>query len=629
MMRQMRANVKWIMAFVALSFVGWMIFEVGMDVTGSAGPTMTDEILRIDGTKIDAQTFYAAVRNAQEQQRQAGSPVITLEDQRELEDRVIESMVEQILLRNEYERRGIRVTDDEIRQAAENSPPPELFSVPEFQTEGQFDLAKYQRYLRAQTDPQFLFSLEARYRDEIPRSKLFDQITADIYVPNAKLWQIYRDEHDSVEARLMTLLPAAVVKDDEVALDDAALQAYYRQHRDEYRRPKQVFLSFVAVSRQTNQADSAAARARADDIVQELRDGANFADVAARESADSVSRANGGDLGELRLGQTDPTFEQAALALRPGQISDPVLTQFGYHIIKLESKTSDGFQAAHILVPIELQGDHLDLVDERGDSLDFMGAEQQDPTALDSVASAMGLAVQTAPGLYEGDRLRLTFFDQASASVIAGTVPDVGVWAFESPEGETSPVIETEQAFYLFRLDSLTAEGIPSLAAVRADVERDARMAEKWTRTERLADEIDRELREGASLEDVASPRGLNVVTLPPFTRINPSPAIAGAPEAVGAAFGLDAGEVSGPVKGERAIYFVESLARHPADSTAWLAQIEEQRSRIIQQARQVRVRLILASLRRKANIIDRRQELALAQRQQADLPFPTNPLGF
>ncbi len=629
MMRQMRANVKWIMAFVALSFVGWMIFEVGMDVTGRAGPTLTDEILRIDGTKIDAQTFYAAVRNAQEQQRQAGSPAVTLEDQRELEDRVIESLVEQILLQNEYERRGIRVSDAEIRLAAENSPPPELMSIPEFQTEGQFDIEKYRRYLRAQTDPAFLFSLEARYRDEIPRTKLFERVTADVYVSDAKLWQLYRDEHDSVAARLLTLLPAAVINADEVQLDDAALEAYFREHRADYERPSQVHLSFVSVSRKTNQADSVAARARADSILEELRGGGDFAEIAMRESADSVSRANGGDLGDLTLGRTAPAFEQAALALRPGQISQPVLTRFGYHIIKLDSKTNDGFRASHILIPIELQGDHLDLVDERGDSLDFLAGEQSDPSALDSVASMMGLAVRTAPPLPEDTRLQLAYFDETSGTVVSAAVPDAGLWAFEALEGETSPVIETNDAFYVFRLDSIAEAGIPSFDAVRPAVQRDAVRAEQWSRTEALAAEIDRDIRAGSSLEEAASPRDLNVVTLPPFTRVNPSPAIAGAPEAVGVAFGLGAGEISGPTRGEQAIYFVETLERFAADSAAWLEQIDQQRSQIMQQARQLRVRAILASLRRHAEIIDRRQELARAQRQQADLPFVTNPLGF
>ncbi len=72
MMRTMRASAKWIMAIVAVAFVGWMVFEVGMDIQGQGSTTANDEIARVNGRKITADVFYGAVRNAQEQQRQAG-----------------------------------------------------------------------------------------------------------------------------------------------------------------------------------------------------------------------------------------------------------------------------------------------------------------------------------------------------------------------------------------------------------------------------------------------------------------------------------------------------------------------------------------------------------------------------
>ena len=77
----MRASAKWIMGIVAVSFVGWMIFEVGMNVTGQGRAGASDAVGRVNGTKIGVQAYYTAVRNAQEQQRQLGTPVFTLEDQ--------------------------------------------------------------------------------------------------------------------------------------------------------------------------------------------------------------------------------------------------------------------------------------------------------------------------------------------------------------------------------------------------------------------------------------------------------------------------------------------------------------------------------------------------------------------
>jgi peptidyl-prolyl cis-trans isomerase D len=149
MMRTMRSIAPWIMAIVAVSFVGWMVFEVGMDVRGQASGAPLDEIARVNGQKIDVQTFYAAVRQAQEMAREQGAPTPrTLEEQRRLEDDVLEQLVQRILLDDEYRRHEITVTDEELRQALRLAPLPDLRQVEIFQTDGEFDLEKYQRYLR-------------------------------------------------------------------------------------------------------------------------------------------------------------------------------------------------------------------------------------------------------------------------------------------------------------------------------------------------------------------------------------------------------------------------------------------------------------------------------------------------
>ena len=86
MMRTMRASAKYIMAIVAVAFVGWMVFEVGMDISGQGSASANDEIARVNGRKINGEQFYTAVRNAQEQQRQYGNIMYTLDAQRDLED---------------------------------------------------------------------------------------------------------------------------------------------------------------------------------------------------------------------------------------------------------------------------------------------------------------------------------------------------------------------------------------------------------------------------------------------------------------------------------------------------------------------------------------------------------------
>ena len=608
MMRQMRASARWVMGILVVSFVGWMVFDVGMDVTGRSGTRIGDAIGRVNGVKIDAQTFYTAVSEAQEQQRQQfGSSPTTLEDLRALEDAVFENLVLDIILNQELDRRAITITDQQVIDAARNYPPPEVYELSQFQTEGQFDPEKYQRFLAANPDPSFLLGLEARYRQLLPRIKLEDQIASAVHVPTSRLWRMYRDQVDSVSAAVVAMYPPSFIPDTAVSVNEEELESYYRVHRDEFNRPARAWMSYVEVSRRTNETDSAAARERARRILQDLRDGADFAEMASRESADSASRERGGDLGMSERGRFVAPFEEAALALRPGAISDPVPTQFGYHIIRLESKSSDSLHVRHILIPIELAQERLIEVETRADTLDLFAAEQIDPGVLESVAARLGIDVRVAPPVLQGNPV-----------LIDGVpVADAGIWAFDALEGETSLVIETDPAYFVFHLDSLEAEGVPPLDRIRDEVQRAALLEKKREETLRVARELRDRMDSGASLEAAARNLKVPVHDLGPFTRVDPAPELAQAPEAIGLAFGLRVGESGGPVESNSTFYFVQTTSKKLADSSAFEAQLEAQLTASLQAARQQRVQLVLQSLRKMADIVDRRREV---QRQQREL---------
>jgi peptidyl-prolyl cis-trans isomerase D len=621
MMQAMRASAKWIMLFLALAFVGWMVFDVGMGISGGrSGVTMTDAAARVNGTKITLQTFYAAVRDANEQRRaQYGSVPVSLEDQRAVEDAVLENLIQDILLSQEFRRRGIEVTDEEIIRAARTSPPPELVQAEMFQTDGQFDLAKYQRYLASNVDPGLLAALENRYRQEIPRIKLFDQLTSDIWVSDAKLWRMYQDQHDSITLRLVLIRPETFVDDSTVGVTEQEIQAHYTAHQADYERPAAAYLSFIMISRETLPADSAAALERAQALREEVMVGADFGDVARRESADSSSRTEGGDLGMAPNDRFVTEFTEAARALRPGQISQPVLSPFGYHIIKLEAITRDSLHARHILVPIELAGNHLERVEARADTMDLLAAEQTDPAALDDVAQMLGVSVRQAPPINEGSRV----------FVNGEIVADAGVWAFEAVPGETSQVIDTPHAFYTFRLDSLHAAGVPPLDQIRATVRRGAINAKKWKVARARAQEIAQSLQSGQPLMEAALQNLLSANTVGPMTRQNPAPALRSYPRAVGAGFGLGVGQASGAIEADDAILFVEPASKHLADSAAFVEQLPAMREQYLQSARQNRVRLFMMSLRNSADVVDRRREVARTQREldtkgDQTTPFPS-----
>ncbi len=621
MMRTMRSIAPWIMLIVAVSFVGWMVFEVGMDATGQGGATVNDKILSINGEGVGVQEFYLAVRATQDQQRQAGAPpIFNLEDQRALEDAVVEQIVQQVLLAAEYDRRGIMVTDEEIRNALLNRPLPALLDIPEFQTDGVFDITKYQAYLMSGADPQFAYNMELQYREQLPLAKFVNQVTADVFVSTERLLQIYHDRNDSVTVNVVALVPAVQIADAEVEPTDEEIEAYYRANRTDFERPARAFMSYIEVLSGTNGADTAAALQRAEELREEILAGTDFAAVAARESSDSVSRVDGGDLGMQAFGSFVPAFEEAALALSQDELSGPVQTQFGYHLIRLESKTADSLHARHILVPIELAGDHLDAVDSRADTLDLLAAESDDPWALDSAAAGLGVPVMQASPVFEGDR----------AMTLGVFVPDAGIWAFEAIEGQTSPVVEATWAYMVFRLDSLQKTGIAPLEEVRFQVAAAVRQEKKAERIRALADAFAADLAAGLTLDDATQKHSLAMQSVGPFTRLAPSPVLRGAATTVGAAFGLPLNTVGGPYEDEFGTFFIEPTEHTVADTAGFGEQLDALRLEIAQAIQQARIQFIVATLREDADVIDRRQELQLAAQQQPELPFgATSPLGF
>lgn len=606
MMRAMRENTKWVFYILVVAFVGWLVVDVGMGLAGGGDYSTGDAVLKVNGETIHLPEYQNAYQAAAEQVRQRNPQPLSREDEQQLQDQVVEQLIQGVLLRQTYRRLGLVATEREIQEAARTSPPSELTQLPQFQTDGQFDPAKWQRFLAAGAaggaDQQFLLALEAQYRNDIPQMKLAHYLTADVYVPDAKLWRIYRDQHDSISAVFVAITPS-IIRDDEVTVTDDELRRYLREHSATFMRPAMAYVSYVAVPRLPDVQDSAAARARAQRLRAEaVRSRAAFEAVAKRESADSTSGREGGDLGWIKPAEAgwDAEFLAALRRVRPGEVSPPVPTQFGIHLIRVDQARGDSVKVRHILVPFDLRSEHLDVVEGRADSLDRIAADKPNGTMLDSAARQLGLPLGPSQRIVKGDRLQLGRW----------VIPDVGVWAFEARVGETSPVIEGAPAYYVFRLDSVTPEGLPPLDEARAAVTMGVRLEKKQQLLGPRAQRLYEEMRAEPDLAAAARARGLNVQTWGPITRINPPGYLSREPLVLGAAYGLQVGERSGPIQGRDGQYVVQLRSRHAADSSWWLAQRDQQRETLIQAARQARVRAYMEGLRAIAKVVDRRKEI-------------------
>jgi peptidyl-prolyl cis-trans isomerase D len=596
MMQAFRNAAKPIMVVVAITFFAWLVLDLS-GITGGTGLLTNTSVGKVNGQAIDARTYQTIVQQSIDARQQQTPGTLGLEDYKQVRDQVWDQIIQNSVLDAEYRRRGIRVSEDEIVQAIRNSPLAEFQNVPEFQTDSQFDLGKYQRWLTSSVAQQYLPSLEAQYRGELQRAKLLRVVTADVYLSDAALWEQYRDENDSVKVALTAIIPRNAVPDSAVKLSDAETVAYYKAHPDDFRRQRTAYLSFVALPRLTTAADTAATLTRADSARKEIVGGAPFAEVALRESADSASAAKGGELGEWTRGSMDPAFDSAAFALPLKTISKPVRSQFGFHLIEITSRKGNKAKGRHILFPIEVTGSHRDQLDAQADSLETLGAERTDPAALDTVARALKLTIGKSNPVQEGTKVQLGRF----------IVPDAAVWAFGAKPGATSPVIETSFAYYIFRLDSLHPAGVPTLAEIRPAVEHAARDAKKWDLARKIARDYLKRVEEGSTMAQAATAMKLAHREFGPFSRVNPPLT---SPLVVGTAFGLDAGQRSGILDTKDGIYVLQTVTHTKADSTKFVKELDQYRARAIGAARQERVRSYLTALRGAAKIVDNRERV-------------------
>jgi peptidyl-prolyl cis-trans isomerase D len=605
-LQSMRVAAKWIWWAIAILFLVGFVFYEQSGLSGekvSAGST----VAKVNGTPI-AFAEFERQSQARIRDEQAGSgKSLTLDQERRIEDDTFNQMVTNILLQQEYAKRGISVSDAEIRAAALSSPPQQLMQSPDLQTEGQFDFEKYRRFITSPVAKQqgLLSQMAAYYHDDIPKRKLFEQIAGSVFVTDEQLWRAYEDGHDSAQVSYVAFDPATI-PDSAVHISEAELKAYFDKHQKALgNRPGRAILSVVAIPRVITAADTAAARSKADSHRAEIARGAKFDDVAKRESADSVSAAKGGALGKVGRGAFVKPFEDAAFALKPGELSQPVLTPFGFHIIKVDEHKGDSITVRHILVHIAQSDSSAALTDRRADSL-AKGANIDKPAEFDSVAHALGLkighvvAIESDPLTWDGRY-----------------VPGATAWAFGGAKvGETSDLIDADDAYYLARLDSLQEGGKANFDASREDIRRELVRTKKLDMLMPKAQALVTAVRGGQTLEAAAQAGGMKVMKSPTFARATQVPDLGQATEAIGAAFGAAAGSVAPPVKGQNDVIVLRVDKRTEADRATFEKQKKEERDQMVQRVRQQRVQQYLAALHDAANIEDNRRIVKANARQ-------------
>ena len=606
-MRQMREHTKWIMLATAIAFGLLLVFDWGMDITGITSGSL-GEIGRVNRTPVMYEDYMNTYRLLFDQvQAEQTEPIGTLQN-RQIEDTAWERIVDRVVIRQELERRGIDVTEEEIRQAARFAPPPELRTSPAFLTDGEFDLVKYQAYLTNSADPFLFEQLEAYYRDVLPEGKLMCQLATGLYVTDGELWTRYGDANETVTVRYVPFDPTARVSDDSVSVTDREVRTYYDEHEDDFERPARATVQVIVLPKVVSASDSAAARDRAEALLAEIRAGSSFDSVGTREST-AEPPAVFEDLGTFGRGDMTPLFDTAAFEAPLGRAIGPVETSFGYHLVLVSARTASSATAKHILLPITRTEESEVRLLTLADSMETLVEDY----SLEEVVLRMNLLeVQT-----------VEVSEAFPFMTGAGQISEGTDWAIrEAAPGDVSEVFESGQAYYAVELISSQPGGVLPLEEAEPTIRQVLLHEKKIDRGAAEAEQLVDRIRGGATLSAAAAEMGLEIHEPESFTRQDFVPGLGRVNLAIGAAFGLPTGAVSDPVATRENVFVIEKLMHAPADSAAWLTQRAVQREQLTLLLQQQRLQEWTEGLRAAARIVDRREEVL----QPADSISPLTP---
>ncbi len=246
---------------------------------------------------------------------------------------VLSRIVDETLLSQEAERRGIQIDSLDLSRR--------IWQDPSFQIDGKFNLEKYQKAAARMYGSVSAF--EEMTKKEMRVERLQAAMVASIQVPESEVhetWKLLSDTYDLSYVLFPTADARAEVKVSDAdaqafaAKDAARVEKFYKDNAARYDQPEKVRARHILAKVEGN--DDAAARKKIDDAIARLKKGEDFAKVAADVSDDVNTKASGGDLGVIGPGQVDEAFTQAAVALKAGEISGPVKTPAGWHVIKVD-----------------------------------------------------------------------------------------------------------------------------------------------------------------------------------------------------------------------------------------------------------------------------------------------------
>lgn len=620
MMRAMRDYAKYFLAVVIVAFIGTSFFFFG---TGSL-PGGGEPVATVNGEEISQAEYQRAYQAYVEFFRQVYRERFTEELARRLRisEQVINDLVQERLILQRARAEGIAVSDQEVRARIQ--------AIPAFHQGGQFSRDLYLRRLsQLRLDPG---TFEAEVRTELLRRKLEALVKDGIKVSEAEVRQFWETRHERI--RVAWLLVEAAPLEKGVEVTDAELEAYHRDHQADFRRPERRRIEYVVLDRkelpppavtdeevaayyrerpgefeqpkrirvahilvrvpEVGGGEAAAgARAKAEEALGRIRQGADFAKVAQEVSEDPATASKGGELGWISRGELVPTFEQAAFAMKPGEVVGPVRTPFGYHVIKVLEATEAQkipLREATASIRVKLRAEKLARqLATRGEEVAeaLRGAK-----GFAEEAKRLGLSPREAGPLAKGDPVEGI-----------GRSAEVEEAVFDLAVGGTSEPLQIPQGYTIVRVVERQEAHTPPLAEIRDRVMAALKRKKATDRALETARELAQVFARGEAPQALARREGVKAGETGFFSRSEPLPEAA-LHQAIGnAAFGLAAGAVSEPVPSERGVYVVKVLERRPPDPEGFAKARPELTEQLLELKRTQAWQAWLADLRAQAKI--------------------------
>ena len=333
---------------------------------------------------------------------------------------------------------------------------------------------------------------------------------------------------------------------DKISVSQAQLQQYYNQHQDEYRIPETVTVRHILIKTPAPDANGKidqkgvdAARAKADDIAKQLKGGANFADLAKKNSEDPGSAPDGGLLPPLTRGRTVPEFEQAAFTTPVGQTTGVIRTSYGFHIIHVEGK-----QQARLKPLEEVKSQIEPLLKQQqvsGEAQKLANSVQAlaRTAGLDKAASEKGLLIITTD-----------FISQTDPLPGVGNAKDLESALFTAKKNDPPGTAPTSQGYAIYQVTDIQPPQTPTFEQIKAQVEQQFKQQRAQALLAQKTQELSDRARAGHDLKKAAKELGATVKTSDLVDSNAQVPEIGPMNGAAAVAFSMKPGEISGPLQG-------------------------------------------------------------------------------